>query len=100
VDGTKAGKSTYSDWLFLSILALTVLTGYANEALRLADIRHAAYPMYFIHLVLVFFLLVYFPYSKFAHVVYRTVAMLFTASLAAPSSDAASANGMTSSAGS
>jgi quinone-modifying oxidoreductase subunit QmoC len=100
VDGTKAGKSTYSDWLFLSILALTALTGYANEALRLADVRLVAYPMYFIHLVLVFFLLVYFPYSKFGHVVYRTAAMLFTAGLAAPSRDAATANGMTSSTGS
>lgn len=100
VDGAKAGKSTYSDWLFLTILALTVLTGYANEALRLADVRHAAYPMYFIHLVLVFFLLVYFPYSKFAHVVYRTAAMLFTAGLAAPARETASANGETSSAGS
>jgi quinone-modifying oxidoreductase, subunit QmoC len=100
VDGTKAGKSTYSDWLFLTILALTALTGYANEALRLADVRLAAYPMYFIHLVLAFFLLVYFPYSKFAHVVYRTAAMLFTAGLAAPSRDAPTANGMTSSAGS
>src|SRR3984893_17607817 len=100
VDGSKAGKNTYSDWLFLSILALTVLTGYANEALRLADLRYAAYPMYFIHLVLVFFLLVYFPYSKFAHLVYRTAAMLFAAGLAAPSKDSAPANVMISSAGS
>jgi quinone-modifying oxidoreductase subunit QmoC len=100
VDGTKAGKSTYSDWLFLSILALTVLTGYMNEGLRLADFRYAAYPMYFIHLVLVFFLLVYFPYSKFAHVVYRTAAMLFAAGLTAASRDTAPANGETSSAGS
>jgi quinone-modifying oxidoreductase subunit QmoC len=100
VDGTKAGKSTYSDWLFLGILALTALTGYGNEALRLADIRYAAYPMYFIHLVLVFFLLVYFPYSKFAHVVYRTAAMLFAAGLAPASEQAALANGKTSGSGS
>ena len=100
VDGTKAGKSTYSDWLFLGILALTALTGYANEALRLADIRFAAYPMYFIHLVLVFFLLVYFPYSKFAHVVYRTAAILFAAGLAPASEQAALANGRTSGSGS
>lgn len=100
VDGAKAGKNTYSDWLFLTILTLTALTGYANEALRLADVRHAAYPMYFIHLVLVFFLLVYFPYSKFAHVVYRTAAMLFTARLAAPSEDTAPANGESPSVGS
>ena len=100
VDGSKAGKNTYSDWLFLSILALTVLTGYANEALRLTDLRYAAYPMYFIHLALVFVLLVYFPYSKFAHVVYRTAAMLFTAGLAPAAEQSALANGKTSGSGS
>jgi quinone-modifying oxidoreductase subunit QmoC len=78
-DGARAGKSTYSDWLFLVILLLTTLTGFACQWLRLADVR-LAYPVYFVHLVLVFFLLVYLPYSKLAHLVYRTVAMLWSAS--------------------
>ena len=82
-DGTRAGKSTYSDWLFLAILLLTTLTGFFCQWLRLAGLR-VAYPMYFVHLLLIFFLLVYIPYSKFAHLVYRTVAMLYAAS-AAPS---------------
>jgi len=81
-DGSRAGKSTYSDWLFLSILLLTTLTGFFSQWLRLADLR-VAYPMYFVHLLLIFFLLVYIPYSKFAHLVYRTVAMLYSASAAA-----------------
>ena len=79
-DSTRAGKSTYSDWLFLTILLLTTLTGFCSQWLRLADLRALAYPMYFVHLLFIFFLLVYIPYSKFAHLVYRTVAMLWTAS--------------------
>jgi len=81
-DSTRAGKSTYSDWLFLWILLLTTLTGFFCQWLRLAGLW-VAYPMYFVHLLLIFFLLVYVPYSKFAHLVYRTVAMLYTASAAA-----------------
>ncbi len=79
-DRERAGKSTYSDWLFLDILLLTTLTGFLSQFLRLADVPWLAYPTYFIHLVFVFFLLVYIPYSKFAHLVYRTVAMLHSAS--------------------
>jgi len=81
-DSTRAGKSTYSDWLFLAILLLTTLTGFFCQWLRLAGLR-VAYPMYFVHLLLIFFLLVYVPYSKFAHLVYRTVAMVYAASAAA-----------------
>jgi quinone-modifying oxidoreductase subunit QmoC len=78
-DKTQAGKNTYSDWLFLGVLLLTTLTGFGSQGLRLLDVR-LAYPMYVVHLILVFFLLVYIPYSKFAHLVYRTLAMLSTAS--------------------
>ena len=81
-DGERAGKSTYSDWLFLAILLFTTLTGFLSQALRLADLPRLAYPMYVVHLVLIFFLLVYIPYSKFAHLVYRTAAMLYAASRA------------------
>ncbi|MBV8423898.1 MAG: quinone-interacting membrane-bound oxidoreductase complex subunit QmoC [Candidatus Eremiobacteraeota bacterium] len=83
VDGRRAGKSTYSDWLFLTILALTALTGFGAEAARLAGLRELAYPTYFVHLVLIFFLLVYFPFSKLGHVAYRSVAMLFNAATTA-----------------
>jgi quinone-modifying oxidoreductase subunit QmoC len=76
-DNEKAGKSTYSDWLFLWVLALTTLTGFLSEILRLAGIPPLAYWVYLIHLVFIFSLLVYIPYSKFAHLAYRFVAMLY-----------------------
>jgi quinone-modifying oxidoreductase subunit QmoC len=74
----KAGISTYFDWAFVLALALVVFTGFVTEGmhyLRLVPHRHVAY---FIHLNLVFALLIYLPYSKFAHVFYRTTAMVFT----------------------
>jgi len=74
----QGGKSTYWDWLFLWILTLTTLTGFLSEILRLADIPPLAYWIYFIHLVFIFSLLVYIPYSKFAHLAYRFLAMLYS----------------------
>ena len=75
--GEHAGNSTYSDWAFLSALVAVVGTGFITELLhyaRLAPHRHVAY---FIHLVFVFALIMYLPYSKFAHLIYRTVALAY-----------------------
>ncbi|MEW6108155.1 MAG: quinone-interacting membrane-bound oxidoreductase complex subunit QmoC [Nitrospirota bacterium] len=73
----KAGNGSYYDWLFISIVLLIVTTGILTEVLRLADIAVLAYPIYFIHLVVVFFLFAYAPFSKMAHMVYRTTALVF-----------------------
>jgi quinone-modifying oxidoreductase subunit QmoC len=73
----KAGNGIYFDWLFISVITSIVITGILSEVLRLADIRVLAYPIYFIHLVSVFFLFAYAPYSKMAHMVYRTTALVF-----------------------
>lgn len=76
VDKEKAGKTTYTDWLFVVVLLLVAATGFLCQITRIADLPTIAYPMYFVHLVLIFFLLVYSPYTKFAHVYYRPTAML------------------------
>ena len=73
----KAGKGSYFDWLFISVIFIIAVTGLLAELLRLGNIAALAYPVYFVHLVFVFFLFVYAPFSKMAHMVYRTTAMVF-----------------------
>ncbi|MDP2167517.1 MAG: quinone-interacting membrane-bound oxidoreductase complex subunit QmoC [Thermodesulfovibrionales bacterium] len=73
----KAGIGSYYDWLFIGVVTSVVVTGVLSELLRLGDIAQMAYPIYFIHLVTVFFLFAYAPFSKMAHMVYRATAMVF-----------------------
>jgi len=75
--GHLAGTSSYFDWALVWTLFLVVASGFATELLhylRMAPHRHVAY---FTHLVLVFTFLIYLPYSKLAHLLYRTTAMIF-----------------------
>ena len=87
--GTAA--STTFDWIFVWLLLAVGVTGFVTQVLRwviapdyhgggsedLSSLAYVAYAVYFVHLVVVFDLLVYLPYSKFAHVLYRTVAMIY-----------------------
>jgi quinone-modifying oxidoreductase subunit QmoC len=93
VNRAEAGASTSFDWLFVWLLLGVAVTGLLTEILRLiadpglldgtgaaaewSGVAYVAYAVYFVHLVLVFDLLVYLPYSKFAHILYRTVAMVY-----------------------
>jgi quinone-modifying oxidoreductase, subunit QmoC len=71
----KWSATTYFDGLFLVTLAGVVATGFLSEFLRLAQSAGLMYSVYYIHLTLIFSLFLYAPYSKFAHFVYRTIAM-------------------------
>jgi quinone-modifying oxidoreductase subunit QmoC len=77
----KAGKGSYYDWLFISVVLTIVVTGILSELLRLLGVAFLAYPVYFIHLVAIFFLFAYAPFSKMAHMVYRTTALVFAKSI-------------------
>jgi len=69
-------KSTYFDWFLIIILVSVAVTGFLTEIARLVDSAVIAYPVYFVHLVFVFSLFVYTPYSKMAHLAYRTAALV------------------------
>ncbi len=73
----KAGIGGYFDWLFIVIVYGVAATGMFAQIFRLLDIAPVAYPMYFAHLVFIFVLFAYAPFSKMAHMVYRTTAMVF-----------------------
>jgi quinone-modifying oxidoreductase, subunit QmoC len=73
----KAGKGGYYDWLFIYIVFAVMATGILSELFRLANIAILAYLIYFAHLVVVFFLFAYAPFSKMAHMMYRATAMVF-----------------------
>jgi quinone-modifying oxidoreductase, subunit QmoC len=74
-DPVKRAASTYFDWFFIGTLTGVIATGALIQFLRLAQSAPWMYVWYFVHLVLIFALFVSAPYTKFAHVAYRTVAM-------------------------
>ncbi len=73
----KAGIGGYFDWLLITIIGVVMASGILAWMTRLADIAILAYPIYFIHLVFVFSLFIYLPYSKLAHMFYRATAICY-----------------------
>jgi quinone-modifying oxidoreductase subunit QmoC len=75
-DTEEKRATSFFDWAFIVTLFVVVVTGFITEVLhyvRLEPHRHLAY---FTHLVCAAALLLYLPYSKFAHMVYRTTALV------------------------
>lgn len=80
------GKSSYTDWLLLVSIALLTLSGTLVEWARLGnwaiDGNHSiAYILYFFHLVAVWFVIIFLPFTKLGHLVYRTAALLYARSI-------------------
>ena len=76
-DLEQVGAGTYFDWSFILTLLVVVVTGFFTELLHYFRMEPHRHVVYFIHLVFVFGLLMYLPYSKFAHLLYRATAMVF-----------------------
>ena len=83
---TKAAESTitYLDWSLIIAVSLTAVTGLLTWLGRVANAGTIAYIIYFVHLASVFYIIAYLPYSKLAHLVYRTVAMGYAAHIDRP----------------
>jgi quinone-modifying oxidoreductase subunit QmoC len=75
--GHLAGTSSYFDWFLVWTFFLVVASGFVTEFLHYLRMTPHRQVAYFGHLVLVFGLLIYLPYSKLAHLLYRTTAMVF-----------------------
>lgn len=74
------GSNTYSDCLFLISLILLTSSGVIVEAARFLN-WNLAYHLYFFHLICVWFIIIYLPYTKFGHLLFRVVAMVYAKSI-------------------
>ncbi len=70
-------KPTFYDWFLIGEIMALGVTGLLAELLRLVEIPVLAYLFYFMHLVVILMLFLYLPYTKLAHMVYRSCAMAF-----------------------
>jgi quinone-modifying oxidoreductase subunit QmoC len=71
------GGNTFYDWFLIWMIAGVGVTGLGAEVLRLVGVVKLGYLVYYLHLVSVMMLFLYMPYTKFAHLIYRTCAMTF-----------------------
>jgi ferredoxin len=70
-----ARTSHFTDWMFVTLMLLAGISGlFLTSSLYLTSTL-AAYSLYLIHLVIVFDLVAMAPFTKFAHALYRPLAI-------------------------
>ena len=69
--------TAYKDWYILGVVFALGLTGMLSEMTRLMHFEYTSYFFYWLHLVAIFNLFCFLPFSKMAHLVYRLVAMAY-----------------------
>lgn len=73
-----ATKSQASDWLLLVLLLITGLTGFVIEvALYTPSVPAWGYWFFLFHVAVAMELMLLLPFTKFAHAIYRPVALFF-----------------------
>jgi ferredoxin len=79
-EGRAAAVSTPGDWLLLALLWLTGVTGFVIEvALYLPDAPAWGYWVFLVHVAVAMELMLLLPFTKFAHAIYRPLALFFHA---------------------
>lgn len=73
----KYQTSSFYDWYLLGIIWAVALTGMFSQIFRLMDTVTIAFCVYYFHLVFVWMLFAYLPWSKLGHFVYRTAALTY-----------------------
>lgn len=69
--------SSFYDWYLLGIIWAVAVTGILSQVFRLLDAVKPAFCVYYLHLVVVWMLFAYLPWSKLGHLVYRTAALTY-----------------------
>ena len=73
----KDSVSSYWDWYLVGLVLTLGATGLGTELLRLGGFYNLMALVYFVHLIAIWCLFCLTPFSKLAHLVYRTTAMAY-----------------------
>jgi quinone-modifying oxidoreductase subunit QmoC len=73
----KDQASSYWDWYLIGLVLSLGILGMLTQMLRLGGMYDLSAFIYFLHLITIWALFAYTPFSKLAHIVYRTVAMTY-----------------------
>jgi len=69
--------SNFYDWYLIVVIWVVGITGALTQFFRMADWAMLTYFIYYLHLVSVFMLIAYLPWSKLGHLVYRTAVITY-----------------------